>query len=81
LHGDFRESKTRQRKRRWCKDASSAWRFDQSTGALILPIIREYSRHPWRSRFAPPSAFAFAVLQTQSLSDIRPDAFAGRCAA
>ena len=46
LQGDFRESKTRQRKRRWCKDASSAWRFDQSTGALILPIIRNAQRYP-----------------------------------
>jgi hypothetical protein len=27
---------------------------------------RNYSRHPWRSRCAPPPAFAFAVLQTQS---------------
>jgi len=24
------------------------------------------SRHPWRSRCASPSAFAFAILQTQS---------------
>jgi hypothetical protein len=39
--------------------------------ALILLVIPEYSRHPWRSRCAPPSAFAFAILQTQSRSDIR----------
>ncbi|WHZ17949.1 MAG: hypothetical protein OJF55_000098 [Rhodanobacteraceae bacterium] len=26
----------------------------------------DYSRHPWRSPCGPPSAFAFAVLQTQS---------------
>src|SRR6185312_9302769 len=32
---------------------------------------RNYSRHPWRSRYAPSSAFAFAILQTQSRSDIR----------
>jgi hypothetical protein len=25
-----------------------------------------YSRHPWRSFFGLPPAFAFAVLQTQS---------------
>jgi hypothetical protein len=24
------------------------------------------SHHPWRSRYAPPWAFAFAILQTQS---------------
>jgi hypothetical protein len=24
------------------------------------------SRHPWRSPYGPPPAFAFAVLQTQS---------------
>src|SRR5690242_6637678 len=27
---------------------------------------RNYSRHPWRSRYAPRPAFAFAILQTQS---------------
>jgi hypothetical protein len=26
------------------------------------------SRHPWRSHFGPPAAFAFAVLQPQSVS-------------
>ncbi|MGN6790307.1 MAG: hypothetical protein ACTHJP_12370, partial [Rhodanobacteraceae bacterium] len=30
-----------------------------------------YSRHPWRSPSGPPSAFAFAVLQTQSGSPLR----------
>jgi hypothetical protein len=30
-----------------------------------------YSRHPWRSPFGPPAAFAFAVLQTQSGSRTR----------
>jgi len=35
---------------------------------------RNYSRHPWRSRYAPPSAFAFAILQTQSRSDVRDPA-------
>src|SRR6185437_9708596 len=35
---------------------------------------RNYSRHPWRSRYAPPAAFAFAILQTQSRSDIRDPA-------
>ncbi len=30
-----------------------------------------YSRHPWRSPFGPPAAFAFAVLQTQSGSPLR----------
>jgi len=29
------------------------------------------SRHPWRSPFGPPSAFAFAILQTQSGSTLR----------
>jgi hypothetical protein len=50
--------------------------FDQSIPkeALILLVIPEYSRHPWRSRYAPPSAFAFAILQTQSRSDIRDPA-------
>jgi len=42
-----------------------------------LLVIPEYSRHPWRSRFAPPSAFAFAILQTQSRSDIRNPASFG----
>jgi hypothetical protein len=36
-----------------------------------LIVIPEYSRHPWRSRYAPPAAFPFAILQTQSRSDIR----------
>jgi hypothetical protein len=40
-------------------------------GAIFCSSSRNYSRHPWRSRYAPPSAFAFAVLQTQSRSDIR----------
>jgi hypothetical protein len=26
----------------------------------------DYSRHPRRSRYAPPPAFAFAILQTKS---------------
>jgi hypothetical protein len=37
-----------------------------------LLVVPDYTRHPWRSRYAPPSAFAFATLQTQSQSDI-PD--------
>jgi hypothetical protein len=32
----------------------------------IAATALDYSRHPWRLRFAPPAAFAFAVLQTQS---------------
>ncbi|MBU6478333.1 MAG: hypothetical protein KGQ32_10425, partial [Xanthomonadaceae bacterium] len=40
-------------------------------GPLILLVVPEYSRHPWRSRYTPPAAFAFAILQTQSRSDIR----------
>jgi len=43
-------------------------------GANFCSSSRNYSRHPWRSRYAPPSAFAFAVLQTQSRSDIRDPA-------
>jgi len=31
------------------------------------------SRHPWRSRCAPPAASAFAILQTQSGSALRAD--------
>jgi hypothetical protein len=38
----------------------------------VLLVVPDYTRHPWRSRYAPPSAFAFATLQTQSQSDI-PD--------
>jgi len=30
------------------------------------------SRHPWRSPFGPPPAFALAVLPTQSDSGLRP---------
>jgi transglutaminase-like putative cysteine protease len=37
---------------------------------LILGLAQQskmdYSRRPWRSPFGPPSAFAFAILQTQS---------------
>jgi len=29
-------------------------------------VEMDYWRHPWRSPFGPPSAFAFAILQTQS---------------
>jgi hypothetical protein len=36
----------------------------------LLSIVEKQqqidSRHPWRSRYAPPTAFAFAILQTQS---------------
>ncbi len=44
---------------------------------LISLAIPEYSRHPWRSRCAPPSAFTFRgsspgqALQTQSRIDVR----------
>jgi len=34
---------------------------------------RNYSRHPWRSRYAPPSAFAFAILQMHWRSGFRLD--------
>ncbi|GEM_PF-5127116 len=33
--------------------------------APVSKIKMDYSRHPWRSPCGPPSAFAFAVLQTQ----------------
>jgi hypothetical protein len=39
-----------------------------ASGSLnVLLVIPEYSRHPWRSRYAPPSAFALAMVQSQSL--------------
>jgi len=50
---------------------SRCWNTKES---LILLVIPEYSHHPWRSRYAPPSAFAVAVLQTRSRSDIRDPA-------
>ncbi len=36
-----------------------------STVNFAIPKM-DYSHHPWRSRYAPPSAFAFAIRQTQS---------------
>src|SRR6185437_16915211 len=43
--------------------------FAGGTGNPFCPSILatlDYSRHPWRSPFGPPSAFAVAILQTQS---------------
>jgi len=43
-------------------------------GSSVFPPTAKspgYSRHPWRSPSGPPSAFAFAVLQTQSGSPLR----------
>jgi hypothetical protein len=53
-------------------DARSAIR-NRFTVAGMKPMD---SRHPWRSRYAPPAAFAFAVLQTQS-GCVRDEATAG----
>jgi hypothetical protein len=36
------------------------------TESAVSSSSPDDSRHPWHSRYAPPSAFAFAILQTPS---------------
>jgi hypothetical protein len=50
------------------KESNSLAAEASETKTKVLHSCRtmDESCHPWRSRCAPPAAFAFAILQTQS---------------